>query len=161
MFKPILIVAGLLTLIAMAGSGQNPPNLSGNWVLVTATVSGGRSAGRTAAPQASAETPTTSNTVSGAAFNCGRECTIVHKGRTLAIEKALLGSDEAPAQVVTLHLDGRQISVADTFSPSRKIGVTADWNGNKLQIISSTASRTVTSFNRDAARPVTFRYRKK
>ncbi len=123
----------------------------------------------------SGQTQTTLTTVSGAAFNCGRECTIVHKGQMLMIDEALLGSDKTVAPTVTLHLDGRKISVVDSFNPQREIPVTAMWNGERLEIISSTGSRTVTqsvtleagelvvvtAFNRDAARPVTFRYRKK
>jgi hypothetical protein len=116
-----------------------------------------------------------SNAVSGAGFNCGRECTIVHKGQTLTIAKALLGWDATPVPAVRLQLDGRQISVADPFTPNRQIPVTAKWNGDKLDITSSAGSYSVTqsvsitagqlvvvtSVNRPAAQPVTFKYKKK
>jgi hypothetical protein len=167
-------LAGVLILLPVSGTAQSRPNLSGDWTLVSATTSGTRGPREPDSSSGRAERPTTSNTASGAAFNCGRQCTIVQKGQTLTIDKALLGTSTTPAPAVTLQVDGRQLSVVDSFSPRREIPVTATWNGNRLEIVSSTGSRTVTqslaieagqlvvvtSFTRDAARPVTFRYRK-
>lgn len=168
----VKIVPSVLVLVPLSGAEQRAPDLSGNWVLVTVTAASGRGSDT---PQVNPDTRTAVNTASGAAFNCGRECTIVHKGQTLTIDKALLGSDNTPAPAVTLELNDRQMSVIDSFSPTREIPVRAKLIGNKLEIISSTGSRAVTqsiaidtaqlvvvtSFNRDAARPVTLRYRKK
>jgi len=83
--------------------------------------------------------PTKNDTISGAAFNCGRECTITHKGQTLTIDNAQLadypGRDKSlRTPAVTLHLDGRQDAVVDSFNPHLKISVTAKWQGHQLQI---------------------------
>lgn len=176
MLTTILASLGsVLVFMPVAGGAQRRPDLSGDWVLVRATTTRVRSTGQAGSPQATGETPTTSTTVSGAAFNCGRECTITHKGQTLTIDKALLGSDGKPVPAVTLQLDGRQIAVPDSFNPGGKIPMIAKWNGDKLEIISSTGPLTatqslaldaaqlvvVTSFNRPSAQPVTFRYKKK
>ena len=134
-----LVVASLF-LAPIAASAQSKPNLSGTWVLVEALMSG---AGRNA-PEGGAEGPrrTSSTTTSGAAFNCGTECTISQKGQTLTIENAQLadypGKDKSkPTPPVTLHLDGRNAEVIDSFSPERQISVSARWEGNKLSITSS------------------------
>jgi len=93
----------------------------------------------------------------------------------LTVDKAHLASHPTPAPAVTLHLDGRQTSVVDSFSPRREIPVTAKWNGDKLEITSSTGLHTitqlvsieatqlvvVTSVNIEADQPVTFKYKKK
>jgi hypothetical protein len=165
----------LLILIPLARAGQPAPNFSGDWVLITATTSGARSTGQAGRAPTTGETRTTTNTASGAAFNCGRGCTILHKDQTLTIDKALLGSNTQPAQRVTLQLDGRENPVIDSFSPNGEIPATAQWNGNKLEISSSASSHTikqlvslegaqlvvVTSFGLAAAQPVRFTYRKK
>jgi hypothetical protein len=130
-------------------------------------------------PEARSEHPVLANTVSGAPFNCGRECTIVHKGQTLRIDRAYLASSSTPAPAVTLQLDGRETSVVDSFSPNRELPATAQWNGDQLKITSSidcfrgactitqlvsieaTQLVVVTSSNTDGNQPVTFRYKKK
>jgi hypothetical protein len=172
------IVASLVVVavfVPLSGAAQRRPDLSGHWVLVTATIAAARTRGRPGTPQASGEVPTTSNTVSGAAFNCGSECTIVQKGQMLTIDNAQLALSPTPAPAVTLHLDGHQTSAVDSFSPRREIPVTAKWNGDKLEITSSTGSHTitqlvsieagqlvvVTSVNIEADQPVTFKYKKK
>ena len=117
---------------------------------------------------------------SGAPFNCGRECTIVHKGQTLRIDRAYLASDPTPAPAVTLQLNGRPRSVVDSFSPWREIPATAQRIGDRLKISSSTSTTSmgeytitqfvfieatqlvvVTSVNIDDFPPMTFRYKKK
>jgi hypothetical protein len=167
--------ASLLLLTPASGAAQRAPNLSGDWVLVSATTSGARSNEPTGASPPGGQTPTSTTTVSGAVFNCGRECTIVHKGGTLTVDKALLGSNTAAAPAVVLPFNGRQISVVDSFSPNREIPATAKWTGNKLTITSSPGSHTVTqvlaleatrlvvvtSVGRPGAQPVTFTYKKK
>ena len=165
----------LFVLVSGHGSAQSQPDLSGDWVLTRATVSGGRSTGEPVASQPVKETPTSNNTFSGAAFNCGRQCTIVHKGQTLTVENALLASNTKAAPPVTLRLDGRARSVLDSFSPGREIPVTAKWNRDKLEIISSSGPVSVSESiridggqlvvvilaDRQPAQPVTLRYSKK
>ncbi len=173
MFKPILIVSLLLL---ASGPYQRTPDLSGDWVLVGATASRARSGGEDRPyRETTGETRTTANTFSGAAFNCGRECTIVHKGLELTVHNARLSSKKTAAPVVTLHLDGRQMSVVDSFSPNREISVMAKWNGLKLEVASLAASDTVTQsvgieaeqlvvigyYRRDRTRSVTLRYEKR
>jgi hypothetical protein len=168
-------LVGALAMVPMSSVAQRPPNFSGDWVLVSATSSGSRGTGGAETSMASGARSTMVNTTSGAAFNCGRECTIVHKGQTLTIDKALLAANPTAAPTVTLHLDGRQTPVVDSFNPSREIPTTAKWSGDKLQITSSSGSRAhiqllsldtaqlvvVTSYELEGSSPVTFRYRKK
>ena len=176
MFRPIVAsLVAVAVLVPVSGAAQRKPDLSGHWMLVTATTTGGRTKEKSGTPKASGEVPTTSNTVSGAAFNCGSECTIVQKGQMLTVDKAHLATRPTPAPAVMLHLDGRQTSVVDSFSPRRDIPATAKWNGNKLEITSSTGSHTVTqlvsieatqlvvvtSVNINGDQPVTFTYKKK
>jgi hypothetical protein len=174
------ILAGLVAvavLVPVSGTAQRRPDLSGHWVLVTATTTGGRTKEKSGTPKASGEVPTTSTTVSGAAFNCGSECTILQKGPTLTVDQAHLGSNPKPAPAVTLSLDGSQTSVIDSFNPDspRKIPVTAKWDGSKLEITSATGSHAytqlvsieaaqlvvVTSINIEGGQPLTLRYKKK
>ena len=133
-------LGALLILLPITTPVQNRPSFSGDWVLVSATASGssGRGGG------ASGERPITSNTASGAAFNCGRECTISMTGQALTIEQALLGSDPKPAPAITLQLNGREMSVVNSFNPTGQIPVTASWNGNKVEIVSKGPARMTT-----------------
>jgi hypothetical protein len=47
---------------------------------------------------------------------------------------------------VTLHLDGRQAAVVDSFQPHRTISVTAKWDGDRLQIDSRLDPTATTQF---------------
>lgn len=175
MFRVMLATLGsLLVLTPLQGAAQRPPDFSGDWVLASATTTGGRATAQSGKSEAG-PTPIRSNAVSGAPLNCGRECRIVHKGQMLTIEKAFLASRQTSAPAVVLQIDGRQRSVVDAFSPSREIPVTAKWNGAKLEVSGSTGAHTITqsvsvegtelvvitSVNIDSASPVTFRYKKK
>jgi len=165
-------LVGLLALVPLSSAAQRPPNVTGNWVLVSATTSG--AGGRGEASNAG-ERPITSNTASGAAFNCGRECSIVLEGQTLTIDKALLAANQTAAPAVTLRLDGRQTPVVDSFNAGRQVPAAAKWNGDKLEILSSTGSSAytqllsieaaqlvvVTSVNREGSAPVMLKYRRK
>jgi len=168
--RPVLAtLIALLVFVPDRGAAQRPPDLSGDWVLVSATSSGGRLRGGAEVPTARGEQRISANTVSGAPFNCGRQCTIIHKGRTLTVDRAYLASNATPAPTVMLQLDGRQRSVVDSFSPSREIPATAQWAGDRLKITSSTPTSlrgeltfvVVTSVNIDGDAPVTFKYKKK
>jgi len=163
---------------ARAAAPQRRPDFSGQWVLVEALVTGATRGSE----ESSAPRHTSSNTISGAAFNCGRECTIAQKGLALTIQNAELadypGKDKSrPTPPVTLQMDGVQRTVVDSFSPSRQLPVTATWQGNKLQITSGTGSLVqtqslsleakqlvvvnVAQVNGDRGSEVTFKYQQK
>jgi hypothetical protein len=133
----VTTLVSALALIPIPGAAQHRPDFSGDWVLAEALATGpGRDA---SAPGTTTARPTTSTTISGAPFNCGIACTIVHKGQALTILNANLpdypGKDKSrPTPSVTLHLDGRQLEVVDSFSPSRRMPVTAQWQGDRVRI---------------------------
>ena len=180
----VCATAGILALLTVKPEAQRRPDLSGQWELVEALVTGATRDG------VASDQPrrTTSTTISGAPFNCGRGCTIVQKGQTLTIENAQLAGDpgkdkgQGPPSV-TLHLDGRQTKVVDSFNwqAPRELPVTARWDGNKVRVESvdhgafATLTWTqllsledehlvvVTTANRDGESGwgTTFRYRRK
>jgi hypothetical protein len=128
------IVLAVVVLVVNPGEQTRRPDFSGKWVLLEALMTGpGRdgAAGADAAPRR-----TSSITLSGAALNCGRGCTITLKGQSLTVSDALLAGFETtgPAPSVTIRLDAREQKVIDTFSPSRELMVTASWQGDSLQI---------------------------
>lgn len=170
----LISILGSIALSPAPGPAQDQPNLSGDWVLVAATTSGPtRAPGSVETRQPGQERPIGSYTVSGAPFNCGRACTIVHKVETLIIDEALLGSDATPAPVVVLHLDGRSASVVDSFNSRLQIPMTAGWNGNEVEIATADGRHrqvifldaaqlvVVTTTRIGDAQPVTFRYRRR
>jgi hypothetical protein len=58
-----------------------------------------------------------------------------------------VGRDKSRATpAVTLHLDGRQAAVVDSFQPHRTISVTAKWDGDRLQIDSRLDPTATTQF---------------
>lgn len=170
----VSLTTGLLSL-AMMGNTQQHPGFSGDWVLISATATAARTSGGTATREAGGETHTTSTTVSGAAFNCGRACTIVQNGDQLTIRNSLLADASEPARPITLRVDGRPAQILDSFSPNRKIPATAAWKGDTVVITSSTGSHAitqtlsiegsqlvvVTAAGMDPTHPVTFRYERK
>jgi len=133
----VCATAGVLALLTVQGEAQRRPDLSGQWELVEALVTGpGRDGTVSEKPRR-----TTSTTISGAPFNCGRGCTITQKGQTLTIENAQLAGDPGKdtgqtPPAVTLHLDGRQTKVVDSFNwqAPRELPVTARWDANKVRI---------------------------
>ena len=124
------IAVGLLVVAPLSAATPRVPNFSGQWVLVTATSSGGRSVNSGAVAYTTVERPTTSHTAFGAAFNCGRECTIVQDAQTLKIENAFLAARTEPASVVTLQLTGRQLAPV----LGKPVTVTAAWSAERLEI---------------------------
>lgn len=171
----LVMVVELLLVLPVMAQDSSKPNLSGDWVLVQATAEGGRVGGKDRPYKPGEGTQTSANTVSGAAFNCGRQCTIVQSGQTLKIANALLGSDAQPAPAITLRGDGREASVIDSFSPTRDLSATATWDGQKLEVRTARGADSavqsvtiegaqlvvVSSFSNVAARSVTLRYEKK
>jgi hypothetical protein len=125
-------------------AAQRQPVLSGHWVMISATTGDVRGQAPARAGGASAEHHTRSNTVSGAAFNCGRECTIVQRAGTLTVGGALLSSATTPASTVVLQIDGKAHAVDDSFNPGRHVVATAAWHGNRLEITSPTGSHAFT-----------------
>jgi hypothetical protein len=121
-----------IVLLSTSGIAQHKPDFSGQWELTEALVTGATRDGTTS------DKPrrTTSTTISGAPFNCGRGCTISHKGQTLTVDHAQLGGDakDKPPPSVTFSIDGRQRKVVDTFNPSRALPVIARWDGVKVRV---------------------------
>lgn len=140
--RPLLaaLISASLVVPLMAQT-RRPPDFSGNWVWVESRVSGAGRSGETPADG----TRSSVHTSSGAAFNCGRECTIMQKGTTLTIDNAQLadykGKDPAErTPPVTFQIDGREAEVVDSFNPPRKLTAATKWDGNKLQITSGSRS---------------------
>jgi hypothetical protein len=168
---PLCALAGALMLLPASGEAQRRPDFSGEWELVEALASGGSRDGSVS------EGPrrTTSTTISGAAINCGRGCTITQKGQTLTIARAQLPASDPPRAVpdVTLQLDGKERQVVDSFNPSIELPVITRWQGGGLEV--ETRSRVpwkqtlriekgellVVSTNPRFGTEMTLRYRKK
>ena len=140
LFKHLLITCLLIPSIGQAG---RVPNLSGKWELVNATTSTGRGSGRADGAIKETRNSTISNTMSGAPFNCGRSCRIIHREDVLTVADAYLGTAVTAAPEVTFRLDGRLASVVDSFTPAREIPATAKWIGDKLEISATGAQTTV------------------
>lgn len=127
--RAIATLVGVLASPAAVLVAQQP-NLSGEWIFASASSDSSRGGTKSG-------TPTKSHATSGAAFNCGRECRIVHKGSTLTIDNAQIdSSDGAPKPAVTLQLDGRSQTVVDVFGNT--IETVNRWEDGKL-LITSTA----------------------
>ena len=146
MTRPSLLAALVSASLVMPLAAPTPrtPNFSGTWVWVESRLSGAGRSGET--PAGGSRSPV--HTSSGAAFNCGRECTLAHKGATLTIDDAQLadykGKDPAErTPPVTFRIDGREAEVVDSFNPSRKLSATAKWDGNKLQIASRSGASSI------------------
>jgi hypothetical protein len=165
-------VACASVFVTVPSTQQRASELSGHWLLAAATTTLGRSAEQGGVPQPPSEVPTKATTVSGAAFNCGRDCTIVQTNQTLTVEAALLGSDVSRASPVTFRLDEQEHLVTDSFNPGRELRVTAKWNAGRLEIVTGPRFRqavsvesgqlvVVTSVMIEPAHRVTVRYAKK
>jgi hypothetical protein len=133
-----MALVGAWLIVPAPNEAQREPDLSGTWVLVEALAGG---PARDAAGKTASEGPrrTSSTTVSGAPFNCGRGCTITHRGQTLIIEQAQLadypGKDKSrPTPTVTLRLDGLEAEVVNSFSPGAQLPASARWDGDKVRI---------------------------
>jgi hypothetical protein len=135
--RMVCATAGVLALLTVEPEAQRRPDLSGQWELVEALVTGATRDG------AASDQPrrTTSTTISGAPFNCGRGCTIVQKGQALTVENAQLadipGRDKArPTPSMTFHVNGQQTKVVDSYNwdPPREMPVTARLDGSTVRI---------------------------
>jgi hypothetical protein len=137
-------VIAVVVLVPIVGRAQRKPDFTGRWVLVDSTATGStRTAGG-----ARAGVRSSSHTISGAAFNCGRGCTLTLKGQTLTVANAELadypGKDKTqPTPSLTLQVDGRQAEVVDTFSPGSTIFVVTKWEGNRLRIDGNRSSSSI------------------
>jgi len=122
------IVALVAVLTAPAAPGVAQPDFSGEWTLTTATSNRVRGGG-------SGEQPVRQYVMDYLAFNCGRECRIVHKGSTLTVENAQLKDGAtAPSPTVTIVTDGRSHTVVDSFTQGNTIEAVARWQDGKLVI---------------------------
>jgi hypothetical protein len=137
MRRIVCATAVALALMPTQAEAQRRPDLTGQWELVEALATGpGRDGTVSEKPR-----PTTSTTISGAPFNCGRGCTIVQKGQTLTIANAELadipGRDKTrPTPLMAFHVNGQQMKVVDSYNwdPPRELPVTARWDGSKVRI---------------------------
>lgn len=124
------IVAFVGVLAAPAAQGASRPNLSGEWRLTSATTNMTRDG-------STGEQPIRTYVFDYSAFNCGRECRIVHKGSTLTIENALLEAGAtAPSPTVTIEVDGRPHTVVDSVNLGNTIETVSRWEDGKLLITS-------------------------
>jgi len=129
-----VIVALVAVLTAFAAPGVAQPDFSGEWTLTTATSNRVRGGG-------SGEQPVRQYVMDFHAFNCGRECRIVHKGSTLTVENAQLKDGAtAPSPTVTIVIDGKSHTVVDSFTQGNTIEAVARWQDGKL-VITSMAGR--------------------
>ena len=142
-------VVSAAAVVSTTAEAQRRPDFTGEWVLVEALAAGpGRVSSGSGSGAPAEARPTTSTTISGAPFNCGRGCTIAHKGEALTIARAELADDPGrdtskPTPTVTLPLNGRTADVIDTFSPSRQLPVQARWERDALRLESQTPGRAV------------------
>lgn len=157
------------------GAVQRAPNLSGEWILVSATTTASRPGREDAESYGRGEIKTMANTVNGVAFNCGIECALAQHAQTLIVDKAMLGSETKSAPALTLQLNGRETSVVNSFTPSDPaLLVTAQWKGDTLEIatagahgatqtlsIQSDQLVVVTRMNRPSAPRLTLTYKRK
>lgn len=128
------IVALVGVLVAQAAPKVAPPNLSGEWKLISSTSNGERG-----------EQPTKRFVADERAFNCGRECRIVVKGSTVTIENAQLKDDAtASSPAVTIALDGQPHTVIDSNSPGKSHEVTGRWDNGRLILTTVLYGRPVT-----------------
>jgi hypothetical protein len=105
-------------------SAQRPPDLSGTWVYAGAEASATRNGG--------GKGPARIIEVSGAAFNCGIECTIAQEGQTLTISRTP-GEDGAKRPPAVL-----QIATGDgPNQPVGPAGTLAKWEGEQLVVTRS------------------------
>lgn len=107
----MLFAAVGLLLCGQAPSAQRRPDFSGTWVFLEAEATVTRSGGRG---------PVRVLEVSGAAFNCGAQCTIVQNARTLTVSRpAPENAPQRPDVVLNLNTGGAQ------------------WEGNNLVVTQS------------------------
>lgn len=124
------IVALVAVLTAFAAPGVAQPDFSGEWTLTTATSNRVRGGG-------SGEQPVRQYVMDFQAFNCGRECRIVHKGSTLTVERAQLKDGAtAPSPTVVIVIDGQSHTVVDSVTQGNTIETVARWQDGKLVITS-------------------------
>ena len=130
MMRVNAIVALVGVLAAPAAPGVAQTDLSGEWRLASATTNRSRNGGL-------GEQPTRSYVMDSSAFNCGRECRIVHNGSTLTVENAQLAAGAtAPSPTVTFLVDGRSHAVVDSVTLGHTIEAVSRWEDGRLVITS-------------------------
>ena len=126
---PMTVLLLVLSIVA----AQNRTDFSGHWSLVTSQ-SGGGGGGRSGSR---GNEGVKVSYVSGAAINCGIECTIVQDPKALKILGPVHQQGMKFPDVV-LSLDGRESTVAQFLKTLAK------WDGDKLVVTSSMGSSTAT-----------------
>jgi len=128
--KTFLLVAA----VSMTGAwtGQSTPDFSGTWTFLEVT--GGSTRG------ASTPGKQRSPNISGAAFNCGNECTITQKDGKLSISRPAPEQGVKPADVVlpidgaTAKWDGQKLIITRTLGPT-SVTQTLSLDNGKLSIL--------------------------
>lgn len=114
---------------------QQRPDFSGRWTLVESLTNSARGG----SDASGGLVKTTVDTIGGAAFNCGSECVLTLKGTALTVDQAQLADykdkdKSKPTPPITFSLDGQDISLVDTFSPSRTVLAAARWVNDAIEI---------------------------
>ena len=120
----VLAFCSFALLVPSTVQGTEPPNLSGEWKLVSSTTQGSRG-----------EQPSNRFVADERAFNCGRECRIVQTGATLTVENAQLNEGtSATSHSMTIELDGRPRKLVESTDPTRTAETTGRWEAGKVMI---------------------------
>lgn len=124
----VVIVATVGLLLTSQGlSAQRKPDFSGTWVYVAAEAAVTRNGGKG---------PVRVIEVSGAAFNCGVQCTIVQNAQTFSVSPAALENGVKRPDVV-LNIAGGESTVTQSLQPLVQYPANAEWNGDQLVVTRS------------------------
>jgi hypothetical protein len=127
----VMLLKSLTALVMVLAQGPTAINLSGDWKLVSSTLS-----------SASGEVPQNRYVADSRAFNCGRGCRIVHKGSTLTIDNAQLeDAATASSPIVTIELDGQPHTVVDSVNVGSTLEVTGHAENGTVMITTMVAGR--------------------
>jgi hypothetical protein len=131
----LLVVSLMGSLVHQAVPTAAPPDLSGQWTLVSTTVSRDRGA---------TEEPSRPLISDYSAFTCGLECRITVEDSTLTIETAKI-EDGSPAVVpsVTIHADGQSHPIVSAVTKGLTIDASAKWDGGTLSITNMLLGRPI------------------
>lgn len=141
----VLILASVFIFAGGSVAAQRNPDFSGTWLLVSAPGMGGETTGGRGGRGGGVVSE-----VSGAAFNCGLECTIVQNAGALTISRPVNPKGVKPSDVV-IRLDGRdsheykaivkwdaeKLVVTRTIAGSLAVTQTLTRAENKMTVVSS------------------------
>jgi hypothetical protein len=127
------------TVLSCALAAQDRPDFSGTWTLVLEKEKTGPAGVGRGGGGRDGRAPMVRSEVSGAAVNCGTECTIVQTAKTLTISGLPSGRGGKLPDVV-LNLDGTTSTITQSINPPATYAATAAWDGGKL-VVSRTLGR--------------------